>query len=350
MANTITRRTSLAALGALLASGAPALGAETPPPLIRLAGVGSGYGKPYGTQIIGVVRAGQFVEHELQGSGVRVEWQFPDRTGPAINEAFAGNQLDFAGYGQLPQIVARAAGLPTRILASTGVNTVYILVRNGVRAQSLADLKGLKITLQRGTILHSTLDRLLAQNHLSEADVQLYDLTTADQVNAMTAGEVDAVVGTTTVLDLRDQGIARILYTTRGKPNPDALGSLLVTEDFLHRYPQTTRTVVRAFIKAAHWLALEKNRSATFDMWVQSGRPRRSFLEDFSGLPLKTGNSPLIDDFFVAGYKSGVSFALAQRLIRKPVDVDAWIDRSYVDDALRSLDLAGFWPAQPALG
>lgn len=65
--------------------------------------------------------------------------------------------------------------------------------------------------------------------------------------------------------------------------------------------------------------------------------------------PLKDLNNPLLDPFFVTGYRIGVAFALEQKLIRGPVDVDAWIDRSYLDGALRSLGLAGFWPSRRAL-
>lgn len=346
--HTIDRRTSIAAMAALAAAPLAARAAERPP-AVRIAGVGSGYGRPYGTQIIGVARHGRFIENELRASGVPVEWQFPDRTGPAINEAFAANQLDFAGYGQLPQIIARAGGLSTRIVAALGVNDIYVVVRTDVRARTLADLRGLRVAVQRGTILHQSLDRFLAENRLSERDVQLYDLSTADQVSALTTGQVDAVVGVASILTLRDRGIARVLYTTRGKVTPDGFGSLLVTDDFSRRYPETTAAVVRAYVKAAQWIALDKNRARVIDIWAQSGTPKRVLIEDTAGMPLKNANNPLIDDFFVTSYKIGVAFALQQRLIRAPVDVDAWIDRSYLNDALHALDLASFWPSRPAL-
>jgi sulfonate transport system substrate-binding protein len=342
----IGRRASLAALGGLAASFAvrdAAFAAETPPAQIRLGGVGYGYGKQFGQHVIAVLQAGSYIENELKAPGTRVVFQFFDRTGPAINEALAAGQLDFASYGELPQIIGRAGGLPTRVVANGGVSAIYVAVRNGVRAQKIADLKGLRVTLQRGTILHQALDRMLEQNGLSEADVQLYDLPTADQLTALTNGDVDASVGVASLLSLRDRGIVRVIYTTAGKVTPDGINAFSVTEDFSQRYPATTHAVVRAFVKAAFWTAQPKNREAVLDIWAKSGTPRPVLAEDISGNPLKLVDIPLIDSVFVDGLKAGVAFSLQNKLIRRPVDVDTWIDRSFVEAALHDLSLAAFW-------
>ena len=75
--------------------------------------------------------------------------------------------------------------------------------------------------------------------------------------------------------------------------------------------------------------------------------PRKVLAEDFAG-PLKTAQIPLIDDLFVAGLKVGVDFSLRNKLIRQPFDVDAWIDRRYLDAALRDLNLVSYWQPRHA--
>src|SRR3954468_15006533 len=143
----LSRRRTLAAL-ALGATGASALAsrgsaAEAPPPMIRLAGQGAGYGKPYGTMTVGILAARRLLEDAFGGEGTRVEWQFPTGTGPAINEALANGLADFANYGGLPNILGRSAGLKTRILASYGVGIIYVAARKGAGIAGLTDLKAL---------------------------------------------------------------------------------------------------------------------------------------------------------------------------------------------------------------
>jgi sulfonate transport system substrate-binding protein len=80
---------------------APVSAQEAPPKVIRLAGPGNAEGKPFGTGSLGVLKVKGYLEDEFQKEGVRIDWQFPRGTGPAINEAFANGQLDFASYGGL---------------------------------------------------------------------------------------------------------------------------------------------------------------------------------------------------------------------------------------------------------
>jgi sulfonate transport system substrate-binding protein len=343
---TFTRRASLATLGALTLTGTRAFAADPAPPVIRIGGVGYGYGKQFGQNAIAIAQANRLIERELKGA-TTVEYHFYDHTGPAINEALAAGQLDFAAYGELPQIIGKANGIPTRVIANGGTSTIYVAVRNGVKAQRIADLKGLRVTIQRGTILHQALDRLLAENGLSESDIQLYDLPTADQLTALTNGQADASVGVASILTLRDQGVVRIIYSTAGKTTPDGINAFSVLDDFATKYPAVTASVVRGFVRAAYWSAQPANRSAALDIWSRSGTPLKILDEDFT-TPLKEAQIPLIDDLFVAGLKVGVNFSLQNKLIRQPVDVDAWIDRRYIDGALKELKLASYWQPRRA--
>jgi sulfonate transport system substrate-binding protein len=342
----VSRRASLAAIGGLLVVGTRSVAAETAPATIRLAAVSAGYGKPLGVAVIGLVQARELIEAELRDQNVRVSWTFPDGAGPAINEGIAAGQIDFASYGDLPNIIGRAGGLPTRILASRGAEIIYVGVRTGVKAQSIGDLKGLRVTLQRGTILHQAFDRLLAEHGMTEADVQLFDLKTQDQNPAISAGDVDVVVGTVTLLTLRDQGLVRIIYTTRGKLTPDGFGAFVVSDDFARRYPATTVAVTRAYVKAARWGSEPRNRAAVLDIWGRAGIPQHLLDESFHGVDLRTQLDPRVDDFYLGVLKNEVAFAQNNKLIRTPVDVAAWVDRAPLAAALNDLQLASYWPAR----
>jgi sulfonate transport system substrate-binding protein len=342
---TMNRRASLGAIAALL-SASHAQAAEAAPASIRIAAVSAGYGKPFGLGVIGIVQARKSIENELRDPNVPITWTFPPGAGPEINEGIANGQIDFAAYGDLPNIIGRAGGLPTRIIGSRGAEIIYVGVRTGVKASTIAELKGLRITLQRGTILHQAFDRLLAENGMNEGDVQLFDLKTQDQNPAIAGGDVDAVVGTVTLLTLRDQGLVRIIYTTRGKVTPDGFGAFVVAEDFARRYPATTQAVVRAYVKAAQWGGEPGNRNAALDIWGLAGTPHNTQVESFQGVDLRRQLDPRLDDFYVATLRSEVAFAQANKLIRAPVDINAWLDRSYIAAAVRDLRLSAYWPSR----
>src|SRR4051794_22178404 len=235
--------------------------------MIRLAGQGTGYGKPYGTMTVGILAARHLLEDTFGGEGTRVEWQFPTGTGPAINEALANGQADFANYGGLPNILGRSAGLTTRILASYGVGIIYVAARKGAGIAGVADLKGRRVAVARGTINQLSMARILADSGLTERDLQLFDLKAPDQVAALSSGDVDAAFGSSNFLELRDQGVVDIVYDNRDRPRPsNYFGSFLVTEAFAARYPETTQRVVDAFVQAAHWAALPENREQVLDL------------------------------------------------------------------------------------
>lgn len=336
-------RTALGAAAAALLAGT-ALAADAPS-VIRLGGQGAGFGKPYGTGIIGTLQAKGFLEDEFKADGITIEWTFFTGTGPAINEAIANKLLDFANYGGLPNIVGRAGGLKTKIVASYGVGTIYVAARKGLPIASIKDLKGRKVAVAKGTINHLSMNRLLIDNGLTEKDLQIVHLTAPDQLAALSSGDVDAAFGSTNFLGLRDKGIVDIVADTKGPPQPASFfGALTVHEDFAAKYPDHTRRVVKAFVKAAHWSSLEENREALIDLWALSGSPRAALAEDLAGQDLAQRNNPRIDGFYRAQYVNAVAFAQENRLIRAPIDLDAWIDPSFLDAALKELKLESFWP------
>ncbi len=326
--------------------------AQEKPKIIRVASFGNAAGKPYGTGAIGVLRAQELLEKEFAAEGIKIDWQFPRGTGPAINEAFANGQLDFAYYGGLPNIVGRGAGLKTKVVASYGVSPIYLVARPDAKIGSLVELKGKKVSTSRGTINELGLSQVLAQAKLTPDDIQFFDLQTADQISAITSGDIDVVVGGgSSVLQLVEQGIAKVLYTTKGSPAPGSnFGSFVVTDAFRQSYPELTQRVCNSFVKASYFASDEKNRATLFDTWALTGSPRSTFEKDYDGELLKDRQSPLLDDFYRANVEAGIKFAVGQKLIRKPFDVSEWVDDSYLKTALKTFGYENVWTPRDRTG
>jgi sulfonate transport system substrate-binding protein len=330
---------------------APASAQEVPPPVIRLAGPGNAEGKPFGTGTLGVLKVKGYLEDEFRKDGVRIDWQFPRGTGPAINEAFANGQLDFASYGGLPNIVGRGAGLHTEVLSAYGNSPTYLVARNGSGIKSIADLKGRKVALSLGTILQLSLGAILDRVGLSEKDVQIFDLITADQISAIQSGDVDAVVGTSSVLSIVERGYGRVVFTTKGRVDTASnFGSFIVAGDFADKYPQTTRRVLQAFLRAAYFSSWEQNRQELYNIWALAGQSRASVALDYDGDSLRDRANPLLDDFYAANVKRGVQFAVEDKLIKAGFDVESWLDRPGLAAALKAQGYDKFWQPHDAKG
>jgi sulfonate transport system substrate-binding protein len=324
---------------------------EALPKVIRLAGPGNAEGTPFGTGTLGVLKVKGYLEDEFHKDGVRVEWEFPRGTGPAINEAFANGQLDFASYGGLPNIVGRGAGLRTKVLAAYGTSPTYLVARNGSGIKTIADLKGRKIALSLGTVLQLSLGAILDRVGLSEKDVQIFDLITADQISAIQSGDVDAVVGTSSVLSIVEHGYGKIVFTSKGHVDPaSTFGSFIVSDDFAAKYPEVTQRVLEAFLRAAYFSSQEKNRQELYDIWAKAGQTRASVALDYDGDSLRDRANPLLDGFYVANAKRAVRFALDNKLIKTGFDVESWIDRPGLAAALKALGYDKYWQAHDAKG
>jgi len=94
------------AVALVLAAGISASVAEPLRVRIGFASVGSDNRQFAGGSSAAVAHSEHYVDDELRDlPDVKVEWSFFKGAGPAVNEAFANNQLDFAIQGDLPEII-----------------------------------------------------------------------------------------------------------------------------------------------------------------------------------------------------------------------------------------------------
>lgn len=317
------------------------------PNVIRIGYVGNPFGKSYAGGHPAVVDAQSLLEEEFKKEGIKIQKTYYKATGPGLNEAFSAGLLDFGSYGDLPAVVGKAGGLKTKYILSSGNGSnIYIIVTPESGITSVKDLKGKKIAVTKGTYLHLTLNRVLEANGLTEKDVRLVNLLTADAQAALASKSVDAFAGLPD-RPLVDQGLAKLIYDTRKAPLKwRGRGGLVVTEEFAQKYPDITERVVKAFLKAAYWVSQEKNREEYIQLLLKTGSVYKTTKEDLAGTPLKERLSPLIDDATVNAFKEIVEFSFQRNLIRKKYDVNEWIDKSYQNQALKELGLENFWVNQ----
>ncbi|WP_348756286.1 ABC transporter substrate-binding protein [uncultured Aquincola sp.] len=354
---TLTRR---GALRRLAAGGAASLGlpggarAQAATHTLRIGVAQPAVGQPpsIAGSSMAIAHAKGWIEEAFQPEGVKVEWLFFKGAGPAVNEALTTGQLDFAFQGDLPAIVARSAGLQTRLILATGVRSnLYIGVPPDSPLKTVADLRGKRVSLFRGTNMHLPALRLLEAQGLAEKDLKILNLDTAGYLAALSTRDIDAAIGAMDILRLRDKGQVRVLYASKGdSPVFTRQSHVLVTDAYAAAHPQHVQRLVDAAVRTARWSSDEAHREEVLRLWARAGTPYEHWREDYAGEPLRVRLNPNFDPFLVARYKDAEAQTYRFKLSRKRFDVEGWIDTRYLQTALRQQGLQNYWPVYQADG
>ena len=132
---------------------------------------------------------------EKRFPGTKITWaEFP--AGPQLLEALSVGSLEFGLTGDSPPVFAQAAGKELVYVAAEPPkpDSSAILVLGDSPIKTLADLKGQKIALQKGSSAHYLLVRAVEKAGLKWSDIQPIYLAPADARAAFERKSVDAWV------------------------------------------------------------------------------------------------------------------------------------------------------------
>lgn len=328
--------------------------AEDKPSEIRIAvpQVGNGNRPFVGGHSLATMHLKGLVEEEFAKDGIKISWNFLRGAGPAVNELYANGLVDLSSLGDLPSIVGYASGLKTKILAANGIRqNTYLVVPSDSTIQSVKDLRGKRVAIFKGTNIQLSVAKILEANGLTEKDIRAINMDTATARAAIVTKDVDAAFGDYSYIALRDQGAAKIVYTTLGDARYLRHGSFLGAESFINKYPTTVVRVLKQLIKAAKWNSdQEKAPTPVYQLWAKSGYPYSNFKEDLKGQGLKVLSSPLLDGYFGAQYAQQIKEAKRFGLIKNTFDYASWAEPKYLTQALKELGLENFWEPMGANG
>lgn len=130
---------------------------------------------------------------EKRFPNTKITWaEFP--AGPQLLEALSVGSLEFGLTGDSPPVFAQAAGKDLVYVAAEPPkpDSSAILVLGDSALRSLADLKGKKIALQKGSSAHYLLVRAVEKGGLKWSDIQPIYLAPADARAAFERKSVDA--------------------------------------------------------------------------------------------------------------------------------------------------------------
>jgi sulfonate transport system substrate-binding protein len=169
---------------------------------VAFAGGARGQGAPAGELRIGyqksagllvLLKSQQTLEKRLATLGTSVKWvEFP--AGPQLLEGLNVGSVDLGYVGEAPPIFAQAAGAQFVYVGfdPAAPKAEAVVVRQDSPIRSVAELRGKKVALNKGSNVHYLLVRLLEKHGLKYGDVEPVFLAPADARAAFERGAVDA--------------------------------------------------------------------------------------------------------------------------------------------------------------
>ncbi|MFS2127373.1 sulfonate ABC transporter substrate-binding protein [Pseudomonas sp. Pseusp97] len=240
---TLTLRSGLAAL--LIAALSYNAQADEQPGTLRI-----GYQK-YGTLVL--LKARGTLEKRLAEQGVKVQWtEFPG--GPQLLEGLNVGSIDFGVTGETPPVFAQAAGADLVYVAHEppAPTSEAILLPKDSPIKSVAELKGKKVALNKGSNVHYLLVRALEKAGLKYTDIQPVYLPPADARAAFERGSVDAwVIWDPYQAAAEKQLSARTLVDGTGLVDNHQF--YLATRPYAKNHPQVITTLIDEVRSVGQW-------------------------------------------------------------------------------------------------
>jgi len=212
--------------------------------------------------LLAVLKAQGSLEKKLAPLGFKVEWkEFP--AGPQLLEALNAGGIDFGYTGAPPAVFAQAARANfVYVGAEPGGKTneaLFVPEKSSIR--SVADLRGKRIALQKGSSSNYLLVQLLKKHGLSLQDIQPIYLPPADARAAFESGNVDAWVVWDPYYALAQKALkVRTIADYEGVPTP--FNFYEAANGFVKAQPQIVNAILEQLRTTGLWVVKNPGETA----------------------------------------------------------------------------------------
>ncbi len=212
--------------------------------------------------ILPIVKAKGELEKNLAAQGVHVKWvEFP--AGPQLLEGLNVGSVVFGEAGEAPPIFAQAANPNLVYVANQppAPTAEALIVQKDSPIQSVQDLKGKRIALNKGSNVHYLLLKLLEANNLTLNDIQPVYLPPSDARAAFEKGAVDAwVIWDPFFAAAEHQIHARVI--ANGEHLVSNHQFYLADRKFAEGHPEVLKTLVTTLNQTTDWVKTHPDDAA----------------------------------------------------------------------------------------
>lgn len=207
-------------------------------------------------------------EEEFAKEGIEVKWH--ELEGPATTEALAAKSIDIAtSLNYVSAIIAKANGNDLKGISSYSKfpKGIGLVVGADSGISSISDLKGKKVALQKGTMLHEMLIKALVQENIPVSDIEIIGMPSPDAANAVMQKQVEAAI-------LPDPLLTKAVSSQKVKLLKNAEGLILgqsliaARTDFLEQYPDIVKKFLEIHNQIVSWSG--SNQEEALDLAAQA--------------------------------------------------------------------------------
>lgn len=229
--------------------------------------------------VLPIVKERGVLETALKQQGVNIRWvEFP--AGPQLLEGLNVGSVVFGEAGEAPPIFAQAANSNLVYIANqpAAPKAEALIVQKDSTIQSIQDLKGKRVVLNKGSNVHYLLLKMLEKNNLQLSDIEVVYLPPSDARAAFERGSVDAWVIWDPFFAAAEQQIgARIIATGENLVSNHQF--YLADRKFAEQHPKVLDAVVKQLNDTTQWVSthqdeasklLEKPTGLSFDVLKSS--------------------------------------------------------------------------------
>jgi sulfonate transport system substrate-binding protein len=185
------------------------------------------------------------LEKEFAADGISIRWVQSLGSNKAL-EFLNASSIDFGSTAGAAALLARVSGNPIKsvyVYSRPEWTALVTTPKTGIK--TVADLKGKRVAVTRGTDPHIFLIRALQEAKLTERDVRLVLLQHQDGRTALERGDVDAWAGLDPLMAAAEVEAGATLF--HRKPESNTLGVLNVREEFAKANPEIVNRVLRVY-------------------------------------------------------------------------------------------------------
>jgi sulfonate transport system substrate-binding protein len=189
-----------------------------------------------------------WLEKEFEKDNIKIRWVQTLGSNKALEFLNAGS-IDFGSTAGSAALVAKINGNPIKsIYVYSRPEWTALVTRKDTSIASIADLKGKRVAVTRGTDPHIFLVRALLSAGLSEKDIQPVLLQHPDGKTALIRGDVDAWAGLDPMMAQAEvEDGARLFYRNAAA---NTWGILNVREEFARQHPDLVKRVLAVYEEA----------------------------------------------------------------------------------------------------
>lgn len=204
----------------------------------------------------------KYFEEIFESKGIKPEFIFFD-SGVSANQAFLSGSIDFAEMGFTNAVVALSNELPVKLIWIHEIlGTNEALVVKDPTIETIRDLKGKKVATIFNSTSHFSLLKSLELAGLTDQDISLLNMDTAEIVAAWERGDLDAAYTWEPTLS-QIQASGKTLITSEDLADHGIITAnvRLVHSDFAEKHPDLVVNLIDALSKAGQLYKNDPSRA-----------------------------------------------------------------------------------------